>query len=813
MVPPDFCCLESSREFGITFRFTVHKFAFVSCDGFSMARWVHFDRKNKKKMNILKTAVSIAVFILLSWETSSFSSYRIPHGTRPDVCQDAFRRYKSNTRLSATSVKADEEVGTYDDSHEDDQTDLVIGFVNMVLRETPRGEMKADEVDLLREIMTDFPMDVKEVDPATVVESLLHRLLDEWDTAMRDEDEEREKIFRPLEIDFFRAISTWEKSDNADKVVHVLSLLSDQRELFLSDLETIKPELETIKSVLRTLAASRERGLDKRASVVFNSLQDYGLVADAEIYELLISIVAKSRARGAAERAEKLLREGIKHYPPQMVSGVVSGISTDAFNSVVTAYAKSGEDRGPEKAENLIMYMDQIDTDNGSLGVCSPTINTFTSLIDAYAQQNEWEAATQADRILNQLLDQYLEGNDDLEPNIATWTIVINAWARLSKKNRNGAAERAGKLLKRMEDLWQAGRISHKPDAIAYVTCMNAFAFSKNGVGAEEAEKLLNEMNEYYLDGDDSMKPSARSIKIVVDSWVKNGDMERAEDFLDNYEDYLVSENEADVPEIVRDLYRSMLFGYTQQGDTSRAKFYLEYMIENGMEPDSFCFDRIIEANTRIAPEKNLKESLGIFELMEKCRQAGTVQPDERVYTSFIRALTKGRPIGLHKKADVLLQRMKKLSEQGSRTLKPSIFTYNAVIFACAESLYLEDDSSEDAFKTAVKVFNELRNSKERPDHVTYGNMIRCSRLLPDGEQKNKFVSATFRLCCEKGYVNSFVVRDLQECVSEDLWRELLGCRSGPVELDFLPSDWSYMIDRKGSSIDKGGFKRGSKRR
>ncbi len=39
------------------------------------------------------------------------------------------------------------------------------------------------------------------------------------------------------------------------------------------------------------------------------------------------------------------------------------------------------------------------------------------------------------------------------------------------------------------------------------------------------------------LDGDDSMKPSARSVKVVTDSWIKAGDMESAEDFLDRYKD------------------------------------------------------------------------------------------------------------------------------------------------------------------------------------------------------------------------------------------------------------------------------------
>jgi hypothetical protein len=505
---------------------------------------------------------------------------------------------KCPSTLAVASITDEELVETYNEENDEaantEQHHLVTGFVEMILHETPRGEMKEDEIDLLREIMADFPTDVKELDPATVVEALLYRLLDEWEDALLKEDLERKEIFCPNADDFYAAISTWEKSQDGDKVVHVLSLLSDQRELFSKDAAIVRPDLSTIKSVLRTLAASKERGLDRRAKMVFESLSDYGLNADAEMYEVMISITAKSRTRGAAQRAEKLLREGVEQYPPQMVGGKVVGISTDAFNTIVTAYAKSGDERGPEQAEQLIVYMDQVDIEHGSLGVCSPSINTFTSLIDAYAQRNEWEASSHADRILNQLLDQYMEGNDDLEPNIATWTIVINSWARLSKKNRKGAEERAGRLLKRMEDLHEAGRISCKPDAIAYVTCMNAYAFSKSESGAEEAETILDEMNEFYLDGDDTMKPSARSIRVVIDAWVKNGDMSRAEGMLDKYEEFLAGQGDLNDKNDIRDLYRSMLFGYTQNDDTSSAQSYLELMFEEGLKPDSFCFDRYV---------------------------------------------------------------------------------------------------------------------------------------------------------------------------------------------------------------------------
>jgi pentatricopeptide repeat protein len=194
--------------------------------------------------------------------------------------------------------------------------------------------------------------------------------------------------------------------------------------------------------------------------------------------------------------------------------------------------------------------------------------------------------------ILNRVLDQYLEGNNDLEPNVATWTIVISAWARLSKLHFNGVADKAEKLLKRMETLHEAGRISFKPDAVAYTVCVNAFAFSKDRDGPSRAEDLLNELNEKFLDGDDSMKVSARAIKAVMDSWIKKGEMDRAEDLLDRYEDLLTSDDSPKTSDELKDIYRSMLYGWCQKGDPSRADFFLHYMVEKEMVPDSFCFDR-----------------------------------------------------------------------------------------------------------------------------------------------------------------------------------------------------------------------------
>jgi hypothetical protein len=523
----------------------------------------------------------------------SFSFIARPGFPRPvsQICRPSTLRQFQSFPLSLASKaqQVDQELTEEEDPVEESERTVIVNFVSMIQERAP-GELD-DEIVSLREVMTALPTDGGE-ESAQMVESLLYRLLDEWNMALAADDSEREEKWRPSTDDFKLAITAWEKSESPDAVTHVLSILSDQRGLFKNGLMSIQPDRETLQKVFHIMASSRERGIDKRAWGVFDSLQGYGLFPDPAIYESMISIVAKSRQRGAARQAEELMREAVAKYPPQLVKGQLSGIGVNAINSVITAWAKSGDEDGPRRAEQLIVFMDEVDKENGSLGLCSPNVRSFTSLIDAYAQTNEWDGVSQCEMTFNRLLDQSMDGNEDLEPTVATWTIVISAWARLSKKNYKGAADRSHRLLKRMETLHRDNRISFEPDAITYVSCMNAFVFSKESDAPPRAEAILDEMNEKYLDGDDTMKPSSRSVKIVIDAWIKKGNMERAEDLLDRYEDLLAQDDSPRTFDELQDIYRAMLFGWGKIDDPERAQFYLTYMIEKGMQPDSFCFDR-----------------------------------------------------------------------------------------------------------------------------------------------------------------------------------------------------------------------------
>jgi hypothetical protein len=133
------------------------------------------------------------------------------------------------------------------------------------------------------------------------------------------------------------------------------------------------------------------------------------------------------------------------------------------------------------------------------------------------------------------------------------------------------------------------------------------------------------------------------------------------------------------------------------------------------------------------------------------------------------------------------LEEMRDGYRAGNRGLDPTVFTCNAVLLACSE----DTGPPLDAFKVAVRVFNDVRATKDGPDQVTFGNMLRCARLLPDGDRREALIRSTFQLCCRRGFVNAFVVRDLQAAAPEPLWRSLLQCPGGEVDLERVPAAWT----------------------
>ena len=96
---------------------------------------------------------------------------------------------------------------------------------------------------------------------------------------------------------------------------------------------------------------------------------------------------------------------------------------------------------------------------------------------------------------MREMYEKYtLHGKMNLAPNRRTFNTVLAAWARSSS---SAAFESAESLLRKMQELYQSGRLDSCPDVVSYNCVLSSLAgkqVTKNAIAVAKAEALLNEM-------------------------------------------------------------------------------------------------------------------------------------------------------------------------------------------------------------------------------------------------------------------------------------------------------------------------------
>jgi pentatricopeptide repeat protein len=99
-----------------------------------------------------------------------------------------------------------------------------------------------------------------------------------------------------------------------------------------------------------------------------------------------------------------------------------------------------------------------------------PNVQTYTSLIDAYAKNRDADAAKRAEAILNRM-----EEDGRVLPNVRTYTAVIQNYARSDDPAK---AIHAQGILHRMKDDYARGNEEARPSVVTYNALLNACEFS-----------------------------------------------------------------------------------------------------------------------------------------------------------------------------------------------------------------------------------------------------------------------------------------------------------------------------------------------
>lgn len=454
----------------------------------------------------------------------------------------------------------------------------------------------------------------------------------------------------------------------------------------------------------------------------------------------------------AATRAEMILHEMETSY----LYGK-SSIAPDvtSYNSVLDALAKARGRDSMDRAEALVRRMvylskgveqvkDGVIKDeivNGSSehwADAAPDTITYNSLIESL--DHTQEGLDRAVQILDMLEKEYIEhGNERLKPNIRTANQVINAYAKHStEKSKRGYFENK----EDREEAWN---------------------------NAEKARSLLEKMKKLYDDtGDKEVRPDAATVTTVIDAYARVGLSKSA------------SKADALLSDMKKMNYAPPNFRTYTAVATAWAK----------TPSDDRSLDRVKEL------VKEMEEVNADMEANTKgdIPRAKSVKPNTRTYTTLISAWAKSQEPTKAQEALKILKKMRTMAEGGDMDVKPSVYTYNAVIDACSRCQGPGDHQVE-ALKIAFAVNKAIKaDSGVAANPTTFANLMKCAKyLIPRGEQRNSVATAVFEGAKKAGLANGAVLKEFVMCADRDVFDEVAGelvDMYGHVSFDSIPKAW-----------------------
>lgn len=331
-------------------------------------------------------------------------------------------------------------------------------------------------------------------------------------------------------------INAWARRGRGEEAE---ALLNEMEERFvLTKDDNIRPDAYLINCCITAWSRCKRRGSAARAELLLERLiNDQQLQPDTFSFAGAITARSRSKERGSAARAMQLLErmEEMDLEPNNIVlSSVIHALANTcsgeevnaegavrlldrmdqpdsvAFNSVLHALSKSGEEGSAKSAQALLERMERLSR-RGNEQV-RPTVQSYTSVIMAWSRAKE---PAMAERVL-----QRLERSDaGIQPDTAVFTSVINSHITSEKE---GSLDRASELLSKMEDLRLGEDANILLTPSIYHALMTAYARNKNKEGAEKVQVLLERMEKLRDTGCTECTPTAVSYRIAMRAWKEN---------------------------------------------------------------------------------------------------------------------------------------------------------------------------------------------------------------------------------------------------------------------------------------------------
>ena len=290
----------------------------------------------------------------------------------------------------------------------------------------------------------------------------------------------------------------------------------------------------TIGAILQAFAGSGDTENAERVAAEFHRkyFEEGDLAAKPTMRNLTILLNAHAKSSNkhkAPALAETILKEMHKLYDDGIIDEKPSVVS---YTTVIECHAKSETVEGAQRAEALLLEMERRSRSGEER--LRPTRVSYRNVIRAFASVGNVEKAEQ---ILDRMFEDHnIRGITEAVPTTKIMNLVLFAIANSKSPE---SSKRAVSLLKRMEQLSEAGKIEGKPDVVSYTLALKSFLNSKDPDAGKQAERFIDEMEEKVAQGDVSVIPNTMTYGTAIQVYGRMGKPAEAEALLERmYQKY-----------------------------------------------------------------------------------------------------------------------------------------------------------------------------------------------------------------------------------------------------------------------------------
>eukprot|EP00547_Thalassionema_nitzschioides_P018420 CAMPEP_0194235172 /NCGR_PEP_ID=MMETSP0158-20130606/2741_1 /TAXON_ID=33649 /ORGANISM="Thalassionema nitzschioides, Strain L26-B" /LENGTH=942 /DNA_ID=CAMNT_0038968577 /DNA_START=70 /DNA_END=2895 /DNA_ORIENTATION=- len=560
------------------------------------------------------------------------------------------------------------------------------------------------------------------------------------------------RIETPDEISYKSVLEAHAKANRPDAASHCEDFLGRMVEKYLKYEIDMRPTKELFHIALRAWRGHHnKREAAERASAIVEDMKglrkewDMHTTPDARTYTYLIELWSQVDVNKAEEILSTVEEKGIEVW-------------LEVYNMVIKGLVKQNSKESMETAMQLLKRLE---------GRNQAKTFTYNLILHGLAKLGSSSSAEECLEILNRMEVGVQNGDLMKQPNLRTYTCVLQAMSQYVSASKDTST--VMDIYNRMLQLDQSPDTQSKLDVVGYSAILLVLSRIRSVEAADAATDIIKAM----LDPATGVDPSAGCMSSAV---LANA---RAPSIKHTYiaHDMLVHLSRLFLDGKLKEYPYPSSFTAVFQAWSLRREIS---SIERGLK----LLDLTKELNDAGAEKiPNIAIYNALFGMMAKSMNNDDGFEAEKILRTVpnANAILWNRIIqvwGYSKHPGKAVEAQRCLLEMQAAGVQPDVISFNSVLNAAAHThLNGDPESKEDALKIALNIFDELKNCDYiTPDHVTYGCIMKCYRLLTEpSQERSETIRMVLEQCKQGGKVGELCLRELYSALTPEDFEKYIG--------------------------------------